>query len=85
MRGKNLKEAGFEELPETVGLSQNQVEEMYRYLAIADYHDRFVIPTSHAEYAYDAFSQRSACGFSDAEGCNLPVTDNKKKNLFGGL
>ncbi|SQC40947.1 cryptic nitrate reductase 2 subunit beta [Klebsiella pneumoniae] len=31
-----------------------QVEEMYRYLAIANYEDRFVIPTSHRELAEDA-------------------------------
>ncbi|VFS87804.1 Respiratory nitrate reductase 2 beta chain [Kluyvera cryocrescens] len=30
---------------EEVGLSVEQVEEMYRYLAIANYEDRFVIPT----------------------------------------
>jgi nitrate reductase beta subunit len=36
---------------EEVGLSVEQVEEMYRYLAIANYEDRFVIPTSHREMA----------------------------------
>lgn len=29
-----------------VGLSVEQVEEMYRYLAIANYEDRFVIPSA---------------------------------------
>lgn len=32
-----------------VGLSVEQVEEMYRYLAIANYEDRFVIPSAHRE------------------------------------
>lgn len=39
---------------------------MYRYLAIANYEDRFVIPSSHREYAsatYDAFGERGGCGF----------------------
>jgi len=40
---------------EEVGLTEAQVEEMYRYLAIANYEDRFVIPTSHREMARDAF------------------------------
>ena len=31
------------------GLTVAQVEEMHRYLAIANYEDRFVIPTSHRE------------------------------------
>jgi len=58
---------------------------MYRYLAIADYGDRFVIPTSHAEYAADAFKQRSACGFPESEGCNRKDEKWKRKNLFGGV
>ena len=31
------------------------VEDMYRYLAIANYEDRFVIPTTHREYAENAY------------------------------
>ncbi len=85
MRAKSLDEQPDESLPESAGLTMKQVEEMYRYLAIADYTDRFVIPTSHAEYAADAFSQRSACGFPDSEGCNLKKDNIKRKNLFGGF
>ena len=51
-------------------LNVGQVEEMYRYLAIANYEDRFVIPTSHREYAEDAFDLRSSCGFSFGNGCS---------------
>lgn len=47
-----------------VGLSVARVEEMYRYLAIANYEDRFVIPTSHREMAGDAFAERNGCGFT---------------------
>nr|VUD29091.1 cryptic nitrate reductase 2 subunit beta [Raoultella sp. NCTC 9187] len=43
---------------EEVGLSVEQVEDMYRYLAIANYEDRFVIPTSHREMAEDAFRKK---------------------------
>ena len=45
-----------------------QVEEMYRYLAIANYEDRFVIPTSHREQAEDAYGLRASCGFRSAMG-----------------
>jgi nitrate reductase beta subunit len=31
------------------GLTEAQAKEMYRYMAIANYEDRFVIPTSHQE------------------------------------
>ncbi|SDH63065.1 nitrate reductase subunit beta [Pseudomonas panipatensis] len=64
-----------------VGLSVAQVEEMYRYLAIANYEDRFVIPSAHREEALsDAFAERSGCGFSFGNGCS----GNSALNLFGG-
>ena len=34
---------------EAAGITEDQAKEMYRYLAIANYEDRFVIPTGHAE------------------------------------
>ena len=34
---------------EAAGISEDQAKEMYRYLAIANYEDRFVIPTSQEE------------------------------------
>lgn len=70
---------------EKVGLSVNQVEEMYRYLAIANYEDRFVIPTAHREEALsDAFAERSGCGFSFGNGCSSGSGSNSGVNLFGG-
>jgi nitrate reductase beta subunit len=33
-------------------------------MAIANYEDRFVIPTTHREYAEDAFDLRGSCGFT---------------------
>ncbi|MWV15707.1 nitrate reductase subunit beta [Pseudomonas sp. L-22-4S-12] len=63
-----------------VGLSVAQVEDMYRYLAIANYEDRFVIPTAHREEAMsDAFAERSGCGFSFGSGCS-GASDT---NMFG--
>ncbi|EOB6159839.1 nitrate reductase subunit alpha [Escherichia coli] len=62
-----------------VGLSIAQVEEMYRYLAIANYEDRFVIPTSHREMAGDAFAERNGCGFTFGDGCH---GSDSKFNLF---
>ncbi|KAF0672626.1 nitrate reductase A subunit beta, partial [Salmonella enterica subsp. enterica serovar Worthington str. BCH-3194] len=62
-----------------VGLSVQQVEEMYRYLAIANYEDRFVIPTSHREMARDVFPERNGCGFTFGDGCHGSDT---KFNLF---
>ncbi|VTN04690.1 Respiratory nitrate reductase 1 beta chain [Raoultella ornithinolytica] len=36
---------------------------MYRYLAIANYEDRFVVPSSHRELAREAFPEKNGCGF----------------------
>jgi nitrate reductase beta subunit len=62
-----------------VGLTKAQVEEMYRYMAIANYEDRFVIPTTHREHAEDAYDLRGGCGFSFGNGCN-----DTGASLFGG-
>ncbi|MBS0560291.1 MAG: nitrate reductase subunit beta, partial [Proteobacteria bacterium] len=43
---------------------------MYRLMAIANYEDRFVIPTVHRETGEDAYDLRGGCGFSFGEGCS---------------
>jgi nitrate reductase beta subunit len=69
------------EVLQRVGLTEEQVEEMYRYMAIANYEDRFVIPSSHKAYAEDAYSDKSSCGFSFGNGCS---DGNSGVNMFGG-
>ncbi len=64
---------------EQVGLTEAQAQEMYRYLAIANYEDRFVIPSSHRELAREAFPERNGCGFSFGDGCH---GSDSKFNLF---
>ena len=64
-----------------VGLSVAAVEDMHRYLAIANYEDRFVIPTTHREYAETAYYLRGECGFSFGNGCSPGESD---ASLFGG-
>ncbi|EOD5335363.1 4Fe-4S dicluster domain-containing protein [Salmonella enterica] len=64
---------------EEVGLSEAQAQEMYRYLAIANYEDRFVVPSSHRELARDAFPEKNGCGFTFGDGCHGSDT---KFNLF---
>lgn len=68
---------------EEVGLSEEQVEEMYRYMAIANYEDRFVIPTAHREDALvEAYDERGGCGFTFGNGCS---TGRNEVNMFGGV
>jgi nitrate reductase beta subunit len=75
---------GVEDLAvlEDVGLTKKQADEMYRYLAIANYEDRYVVPTAHREMAIpDAYAERGGCGFSFGNGCS---DGNSKMNMFGG-
>jgi len=63
------------------GLTETQAEEMYRYLALADYEDRFVVPSSYRALADKAFPDKIACGFSFGDGCRGSDT---KFNTFDG-
>jgi nitrate reductase beta subunit len=81
MRERHVERRESPELLSEVDLTCTQVDEMYRYLAIANYEDRFVIPTAHREYAEDAFDLRASCGFSFGNGCSDGTTET---SLFGG-
>jgi len=79
-RGQHVEGVDNQQVLDAVGLTSLQVEEMYRYLAIANYEDRFVIPTAHREQAVDAFPERGGCGFTFGDGCS---SGNSELNLFG--
>lgn len=64
MRAKTIDGVIDHGVAERVGLKPAQIEEMYQIMAIANYEDRFVIPTSHREGAEDAYHVRGECGFS---------------------
>jgi len=80
-RQRQLGEEDGEEVLAQAGLSIPQVEEMHRYLSIANYEDRFVIPTSHREQAEDAYGLRGSCGFTFGNGCDFGPPHS---TLFGG-
>lgn len=66
---------------EQTGLTLAQAQEMHRYLAIANYEDRFVIPTVHREEAENTYYLRGNCGFSFGNGCH---DGESEPSLFGG-
>ena len=68
------------EILKEIGLSPEQIEDMYQLMAIANYEDRFVIPTSHKEQAQYAFDEKASCGFSFGNGCSDGASD---ASLFG--
>lgn len=78
-----------ESIMSEVGLSEIDAQEMYSMLALARYEDRFVIPTSHREYADSTFAHamdmNDGCGFSDGHGCHgdSSLDYNDPKGLFG--
>jgi nitrate reductase beta subunit len=81
MRAKTIDGVIDEGLAGRVGLTSAQVEDMYRIMAIANYEDRFVIPTGHRETSVeDAYELRGSCGFSFGNGCSSGETGT---NLFG--
>ncbi len=80
-RARQLGEPDDMAVLEEVGIGLAEVEEMHRYLAIANYEDRFVIPTTHREQAENAYELRGTCGFSFGNGCDA---GELRPGLFGG-
>jgi nitrate reductase beta subunit len=84
MRAYKRSEVVFGERDELVlkkvGLSAAQVEDMYQTLAIANYEDRFVIPSSHKEMVEDSFNEKGSCGFTFGNGCSGGTSEG---SLFG--
>ena len=81
MCAKTLDGVRDEAIAARVGLSGRVIEEMYRIMALADYEDRFVIPTTHREQVEDAYDLKGGCGFTDGNGCS---TGMSRGSLFGG-
>jgi nitrate reductase beta subunit len=81
MRARHVEKREDLKVLGQVGLSTTQVEDMYRTMAIANYEDRFVIPTTHREHAEDAYDLRGSCGFSFGNGCS---GGESEASLFGG-
>lgn len=80
MRSKMIEGKPNKEILEDVNLSLDMVEEMYKVMAIANYEDRYVIPTGHREETVDAFGESGGCGFSFGNGCS--GHSNSKFDLF---
>jgi nitrate reductase beta subunit len=82
MRRKTVDGQQQPAVPEDLGLTAAQYDDMYRLLAIANYEDRFVIPSSPKQQGSHHFDERTGLGFDDEEA-NF-VEGCKRCNLFGG-
>jgi nitrate reductase / nitrite oxidoreductase, beta subunit len=81
MRSKTIDGVIDEGIAARVGLSGRTIEDMYKIMALADYEDRFVIPTTHRETVEEAYDLRGGCGFTDGNGCSPGISEG---SMFGG-
>ena len=79
MRGKLIEGTDNSAILRDVELPPEMVEDMYKIMAIANYEDRYVIPTGHREETLDAYGESGACGFSFGNGCSH---SNSETELF---
>ena len=68
MRGVNLGRSPDASIPESVGMSEEDLYDMYRLLAIAKYDERYVIPPAHAEQAHALEELATECAVSEYGG-----------------
>jgi len=80
MRSKTIEGVIDLEIAKRVGLDPLQIEDMYKIMALADYDERFKVPTTHREEVEDAYDMRGGCGFTDGNGCSTGSSGGK---LFG--
>lgn len=80
-RGKHVDGCENPAVLEQVGLTRDEVEDMYRVMALASYEHRFVVPGTHREYAENLYDLKGSCGFSFGNGCSDGVGET---SLFGG-
>lgn len=80
MRAQSVHKTEDTDALTNTGLTPAQVAEMYQVMAIANYEDRFVIPTSHKELVENTFEDKASCGFSFGNGCSDGESEG---SLFG--
>jgi nitrate reductase beta subunit len=62
---------------DATGMTEDMAKEMYRYLAIANYEDRFVIPSSKEEERLDDYyGFQGQTGFTFGNASSLGMTNN---------
>jgi nitrate reductase beta subunit len=80
MRTKRVEGRIDEGIAQRVGVTADTLEDMYRVMAIANYEDRYVIPTVRRELDEDAYWLRGSTGF----GFRDQTEGSSGLNLFGG-
>ncbi len=82
-RDKATKEGNGKNALSAAGLSPEQADEMYRYLGIANYEDRFVIPSSHEEIRNeDPYGFQGVNGFTGGNSSSHGSKGGRGFSLF---
>ena len=79
MRERTVEKNVNPDISVELGLAKTDYEDMYRYMAIADYKDRFVIPTAPTKTEDDDLA-----GLRAGLGYEYPGKEEEGRNLFGG-
>ena len=74
LRDYNLGRDFDDSIPEAVGMSGEDLYEMYRLLAVAKYEDRYVIPVAHQEVAAALAEELPGCSVDFTEHPGGPMT-----------
>ncbi|MCZ4509304.1 nitrate reductase subunit beta [Streptomyces sp. ActVer] len=68
MRDINLGREPDASIPAAVGMTEEQMYDMFRLLALAKYEDRYVIPPAHAEQAHSLEELATECSLDFEDG-----------------
>jgi nitrate reductase beta subunit len=68
MRDINMGREPDASIPAAVGMTEEEMYDMYRLLAIAKYDERYVIPAAHAEQAHALEELATECSVSEYGG-----------------
>ncbi|WP_406731356.1 nitrate reductase subunit beta [Streptomyces sp. NBC_01794] len=68
MRDINLGREPDATIPAAVGMTEEQMYDMFRLLALAKYEDRYVIPPAHAEQAHSLEELATECSLDFEDG-----------------
>ncbi|HON76830.1 MAG TPA: nitrate reductase subunit beta, partial [Dermatophilaceae bacterium] len=71
MRERTIGREPGPAMAEAVGMSEEDLYEMFRLLAIAKYADRYVIPTAHAEQAHALEELATECALDGDGGVGM--------------
>jgi nitrate reductase beta subunit len=85
MRKREVLGVHDEQIATAVGMTVDDVEDMFRLLAIGKYSDRYVIPRAHTELAGRLLEQQGACGLDFQGGpgnCGMIADPNPDYGPF---